>query len=493
MRFYILPLLVCALLLSACSEEEATDPEVTYTWQFALLSPEHPVDASVGMYYDLDLSYSVNGVGPYTWAVTAGTLPPGISLENSTGRNCRLYGTPTQTGVYAFTIEIDSNVGPVNFDRVVRVYPAGTLLITTVSLGPGAATMNYGVNIEAVGGSGVGYSWEIEAGGLPPGLTLDHRDGTLNWGSFTSTGNVSQSLGAEKLSQVSGLVASKSQPGVFWMHDDTVFGPYLYAVDGSGNVLQQYALQTSRIDWEDIALGPAGGFDYIYIGDFGDDSAQRTDCRILRVPEPTVPAAATQPQPLTPEEFWFTYPTGPQDCETLLFDPETGTPYVVEKTATAPRVHKFPMPLDTAWDQYNPTTLISVQANGSFATSITGGDASRDGRRVMLRSYNEAHEYARPAGASFDDIFNQQGVTVNVPGGQEYEGIAYGGDGTSLWTTTELAGQTAAPLYSAAAPTDNGFTTISGIPTGPGVWTIDLRVTDSAGNTARRSFSIIIN
>lgn len=493
MRATIFVLLLSVLVLAACSTEEATDPEVTYTWQFALLSPEYPVDAAVNRPYDQTFTYSVTGVGPYTWTITAGTVPTGMTLENSSTNQCRLYGTPSQTGVYAFRLEIDSDVGPVTFDRVVRVYPAGSLLVTTVQLGPGAAGMNYGVNVEAVGGSEVGYSWVVESGSLPPGLALDHRDITLNWGTFSQTGTVDQSLGSEKLTQVSGLVASRSQPGVFWMHDDTVAGPFLFAVDAAGNVLQQYQLQTSRVDWEDIAIGPGTGLDYIYLGDFGDDTLSRTDCRIVRVVEPAVPMSPTQVQPLTTEEFWFTYPAGAQNCETLLFDRGTGTPYLIERTAGTPRVHKFPMPLDTAWNAANPVTLIDVPVTGTIDASITSGDASRDARRMILRNSTGAREYARPAGASFDEIFNQAGTPITAPAGQAFEAIAYGGDGADIWTTTEIAGQTTVPVHSSGAAPDNGYTTISGVPTTPGQYAFTLRVTDSAGNEARRTFVIVVN
>ena len=43
------------------------------------------------------------GVAPYTWAVVAGTLPPGLSLNTSSGV---ISGTPTALGNFSFTIQI---------------------------------------------------------------------------------------------------------------------------------------------------------------------------------------------------------------------------------------------------------------------------------------------------------------------------------------------------------------------------------------------------
>src|SRR5436853_2814315 len=46
-------------------------------------------------------SSDLGGTGPYTFAVTAGALPNGITLDGTTGV---LSGTPTQTGPFSFTI-----------------------------------------------------------------------------------------------------------------------------------------------------------------------------------------------------------------------------------------------------------------------------------------------------------------------------------------------------------------------------------------------------
>ena len=324
----------------------------------------------------------------------------------------------------------------------------------------------------------------------PPGLTLDNRDVTLSWGAFAQTGNLDQSLGGGKLSEVSGIAASRSQPGVFWVHDDSSAGASFFAINAAGTVLQEYTITAGAQDWEDIAVGPGG---FIYIGDVGDNGSARTNCRVYRIAEPTVPGTPGAPINLAHTEYWFLYPGGSQNCETLLIDWDSGTPYLVEKVGSAtPRVHKFPMPLDTAWTSGNPVTLTQVTATGTYPSTLTGGDASADGRRVILRNGGSAREYAKPAGAAFDTIFSQAGSAVSVPGGQQYEAICYDADGGSLFTTTELASQANAPIWESQATADNGYTTISGTPTTAGTYTFTLQVTDSAGNTATRQLTIVV-
>ncbi len=50
--------------------------------------------------------FSSGGVGPFTWLVAAGQLPPGVALTGS-----HLGGTPTVAGTFAFTIKVTDSAG----------------------------------------------------------------------------------------------------------------------------------------------------------------------------------------------------------------------------------------------------------------------------------------------------------------------------------------------------------------------------------------------
>lgn len=123
--------------------------------------------ASLGAPYTATLQAS-GGSGQLTWTLTAGQLPPGIGLTNSTGV---LAGTPTVPGNYTFTVQVaDSGSGRGTREFTLTV--SSGLTITTTALPGGSVGQAYSQILTAAGGTGTGLVWSITVGSLPSGLTL---------------------------------------------------------------------------------------------------------------------------------------------------------------------------------------------------------------------------------------------------------------------------------------------------------------------------------
>lgn len=110
----------------------------------------------------------ITSVVPVLWAVTGGSLPPGISFGGSLTVGV-LSGVPTVAGTYTFQITGVSPQGPIG----VHTFIITILEITTTQLDAFSVGNPYSFQLQATGGSG-NYLWRIVSGSLPPGLVLDN-------------------------------------------------------------------------------------------------------------------------------------------------------------------------------------------------------------------------------------------------------------------------------------------------------------------------------
>lgn len=128
------------------------------------------------------------GVAPYTWAVTSGSLPPGLTLDAFSGT---LSGTPTAAGTYTFAVTAtDSSAaaqaGTASFTVTIAPAPAPPALAVTDTVTSGAVGAAYDAALLPAGGTGP-YSYAVTSGSLPAGLTLDPSVGTIT-GTPTTAG-----------------------------------------------------------------------------------------------------------------------------------------------------------------------------------------------------------------------------------------------------------------------------------------------------------------
>jgi serine/threonine protein kinase len=82
-------------------EAEKTMPAAAGASDLRIAEPLGPLSATIGSAYALTLRTS-GGSLPAFWAVTQGSLPPGLSLDRQAGR---IEGTPDRTGTYTFVAQ----------------------------------------------------------------------------------------------------------------------------------------------------------------------------------------------------------------------------------------------------------------------------------------------------------------------------------------------------------------------------------------------------
>lgn len=243
---------------------------------------------------------------------------------------------------------------------------------------------------------------------------------------------------SELIREASGIVASRQNPGVLWIHNDSGDKARVFAITASGELLGECAVAgaTAR-DWEDIAIGPGPDPNqhYLYIGDIGDNNARYPDVTVYRLPEPRVSRASPFGRmAIGPADaIRLTYPDGPRDAETLLVDPLTRDIFILSKRELFSKVYR------AAWAQSTtrPTRMERVATlPWGFAVA---GDVSPDGSRVIIRGMFNASLWVRPPGMPLWHAFSGQQMRLPLMEEPQGEGICFDARGAGYFTIGEGA------------------------------------------------------
>jgi len=151
---------------------------------------------TVGTAYSQTLT-ATGGTFPYTWTITSGILPAGLSLSSSG----IISGTPTtEAGVTSTTFQVTDSAGTNATNKLSITINNIRLSITTSSLANGIVGTAYLQTLTATGGTDI-YTWTIDSGALPAGLSLGANGiisgtPTITGGPTPMTFHVTDSAGA---------------------------------------------------------------------------------------------------------------------------------------------------------------------------------------------------------------------------------------------------------------------------------------------------------
>jgi hypothetical protein len=166
-----------------------------------------------GITYNYKLAVT-GGSLPYTFSVSSGGLPDGLSLNASSGT---ISGTPapsTSNQAYAFSITATDSSGTnatrTYVGRVSTGSNASLSIVTSTIPTPAAGTV-FQAAIAASGGS-TPYNFSISSGGLPAGLSLNASSGLIT-GTVSSSAQGSVYLFTVTCADFAGLTASRTYSG----------------------------------------------------------------------------------------------------------------------------------------------------------------------------------------------------------------------------------------------------------------------------------------
>lgn len=232
-----------------------------------------------------------------------------------------------------------------------------------------------------------------------------------------------------RVTESSGLAASTLHPGVYWTHNDSDDGPYVYAVDSrTGRTVARVTLTGigAPRDVEAISIGPDH---QIYVGDIGDNLGGKwPHVWIYRFPEPK----ELRDQTLRATQFTVQYADGPRNAEALMVHPRTGRVYIASKKEEGGALYEGPRTLSA-----HGTNVFRELAPVDLW--VTDGAFSPDGRQLSLRGYFGGQSYA------WNDGRPKAEGRLSVPLQRQGESMTYTPDGTTLMYGSEGEHSTVQP------------------------------------------------
>ena len=173
--FFLITIAGPAALLQSCASATHIGPSPPPT-TLTITTTSLP-SGQINVAYSTTLA-ATGGTTPYTWSLTSGTLPSGLSLNASTGA---ITGTPTvSVSATPLTFQVKDSSAPQQTKTVnltLTIAPA-TLVITTTSLPDGQINVAYSTTLAATGGT-TPYTWSLTSGTLPTGLSLNASTGAI--------------------------------------------------------------------------------------------------------------------------------------------------------------------------------------------------------------------------------------------------------------------------------------------------------------------------
>jgi hypothetical protein len=137
---------------------------------------------TVGFSYSAPV-VAAGGASPYSWVISAGSLPPGLSLDPAAGT---ISGAPLLGGSSNVTVTVTDS-GQETASKQFLLAVAAPPQILAAAPPDGAIGNSYSLQFSATGGTKP-YAWSLRSGTTPGGLSLDPASGMLS-GTPTAAGS----------------------------------------------------------------------------------------------------------------------------------------------------------------------------------------------------------------------------------------------------------------------------------------------------------------
>lgn len=232
------------------------------------------------------------------------------------------------------------------------------------------------------------------------------------------------------LEEISGLVFSSKNSGIFWTHNDSGHTASVYALNSDRKIVLELILEgVEQNDWEDIALGPCDRGRCIFIGDIGDNDSERDSVAIYVLEEPDVNKGDQYQKIMVKDfdEYRFAYKDKSRNAEGLAVDTE-GDLYIFSKEEDKSAVFKIP--------EFKESSVTTLEYVGVISKGmVTAADIHRSGDRLLLMTTDGLFEISGD-NVPFSELL-ELGVETVLTGIDHGEAASYDPDTGYIYYSTE--------------------------------------------------------
>jgi hypothetical protein len=249
-----------------------------------------------------------------------------------------------------------------------------------------------------------------------------------------------------EVKESSGLVVES--PNVFWSHNDSGDKARLYQFDSTGVLRRTIVVKNANnVDWEDIALDTAKR--NFYIGDFGNNSQNRADLAIYKIPIPPNSSTLFAKDTVTAEKIAFTFedqPGFPPVDSLKYFDTEAmvataDSIYIFTKdfdvTPYQGKTRVYRLPIQAGNYVARLVTVFETDGVWKYNGAITGAALGSDGK-MLLMSYQKLWAFTNYPNRQFW-LGNKKELTFGLTQFVQREAVAIAPwDNCTVYITSEL-------------------------------------------------------
>jgi len=257
---------------------------------------------------------------------------------------------------------------------------------------------------------------------------------------------ISGFISSPQIKETSGIAASGIFDDIYYVHNDSGDTSRFFAISPKGNLVSTFYYQmdkntpSGQLDCEDISVGkgPKAGKSYVYLGDIGDNFNGRPYVTIYRFEEKLSWMGKTLNH-VVPAQLHLHYPDGAKDSEAMMVDPLQNLLYIVNKRTDTIRVYTTPLNFKN-----NEDRILTIRSKIYFPgfkpfKYITAGDISRDGTKVLIKSYGKVYYWQRKGTEPVWETMQRTPAELPYEMQKQGEAIGFTPDGEGYYTTSESA------------------------------------------------------